>query len=103
MTTSGETPTAEVVTAPPRKTGYSEGQLANMAQKWSRLKPIEPGDLCCHCRQDCDGEGFSVAQFTAARVRGHPMCARPACYDARMDEFVGRRSGCGCGTRRNTL
>ena len=94
---------AEIVNDPPRASGYSASQIAGMALRYSRLQPIQPGDLCCHCRQDCDGEGFSYAQFTAARVRGHPICARATCYDARMDEFTGRRRSCQCGARRNTI
>jgi hypothetical protein len=76
---------------------YSEKQTASMAQRFSRLKPVEPGDVCCHCRQDCDGEGFSIANATAYRINGHPLCARPKCYDARMSEFSGQRGSCSCG------
>ena len=76
---------------------YSEKQTASMAQRFSRLKPVVEGDLCCHCRQDCDGEGFAQGNATAYRINGHPLCARPACYDARMMEFTGQRGECSCG------
>jgi hypothetical protein len=80
---------------------YTARQLETMKLQYSRFKPIEPGDLCCNCRQDCDGEGFSSSpNFTAYRVNGHPICARGKCYDARIDEFSGRRVGCGCGRRK---
>ena len=93
---------AEIVTDPlphPRGIAYSDRQLRSMEPRYSMLKPIEPGDTCCHCRQDCDGDGFSAGSFTAYRVRGHPICARSKCHDAKMDEFVGKRLACGCGLR----
>jgi len=94
---------AEVVTSPlrPRTISYTEKQLASFAHKFSRLKPIEAGDLCCNCGLDCDGEGFAnFATFMAYRINGHPICSRPKCTDAAWDEYHGRRSGCGCGLRR---
>ena len=94
--------TAEVVTEL-RPMGYSERQIQGMTLKYSYLKPIEPGDLCCHCQQDCDGPGFSVAGFTAYRVRGHPFCARPLCYEAHLDEFTGKRRDCRCGQRKGNI
>lgn len=96
---------AEIVTDPlpnPVGVGYTEYQLESMKSPTSRLTPIQPGDLCCHCGLDCDGAGFStVGTFKAYRIRGHPICARPECYDAHMDEFVGRRNSCRCGARQN--
>lgn len=79
---------------------YSDKQLRSFAHHYSRLKPVEPGDRCCHCGQDCDGEGFANAHFTAHRVQGHPFCSRFSCYGAKWDEFNGRRSGCNCGLRK---
>lgn len=94
---------AEVITNPlPRPAGifYSEKELRNMEGSLSRLKPIEPGDLCCHCCQPCDDEhGFSNVNWKAFRIRGHPICARGSCYGAKWDEFNGRRDGCRCGRR----
>lgn len=73
---------------------YSEKALESMAHRFSRLKPIELGDACCNCGQDCDGDGFVVGPFHARRVNGHPLCAR--CYSAQIEEYIGRRSGCRC-------
>lgn len=94
---------AEVVTGPlPRPPGiyYTDKQLGDMSQRYSRLKPVEPGDVCCNCGGDCDGDGFAWQNFTARRVNGHPLCARVKCLAAQMNEFSGQRSGCGCGLRR---
>lgn len=99
---NGSVLAAEVVTEPPRPAGifYTEFELGAMVHKYSRLKPIEPGDLCCNCRLDCDGEGFSQANFKAYRIQGHPLCARGKCYDHHIAEFCGRRQDCGCGRRK---
>jgi hypothetical protein len=86
---------------PARTILYTEKQLANFEGRFSRLKPIEPGDRCCNCGLDCDGEGFSISGFTAVRVYGHPLCARTACYWVVWDEFNGKRAGCSCGKRSN--
>lgn len=94
---------AEVVTNPlPPPTGiyYSEAELRAMDYPLSRLKPVEPGDLCCHCGGDCDQRGFANGHFKALRIRGHPLCARSTCYTAKWDEFNGRREGCRCGRRK---
>jgi len=84
----------------PSRIIYSEKQAASMALRFSRLKPVEPGDLCCNCRLDCDEEGFANGTAHAYRINGHPFCARAGCYDARMDEFSGQRGGCACGLKR---
>jgi len=76
---------------------YSEKQLANYSHRLSRLKPVEPGDMCCSCGDDCDGPGFAVGEFHALRINGHPICARGSCYGAQIAEFSGRRDGCRCG------
>lgn len=76
---------------------YSEKSLASMSSRYSRLKPIEPGDTCCNCGADCDGDGFAIGNFHAVRVNGHPFCARAQCYAAQINEFTGRRDGCRCG------
>jgi len=78
---------------------YSEKRLDSMSGPYSRLKPIEPGDTCCNCGRDCDGEGFVMGNFHAVRVNGHPFCARGRCYAAQIDEFIGRRDGCHCGLK----
>jgi hypothetical protein len=94
---------AEIVTEPlpaPRGIFYADDSLKTMQHRYSRLKPIEPGDVCCNCGLDCDGPGFSISIFKAYRVQGHPICARFKCHDAKMDEFVGKRIGCGCGRRK---
>ena len=78
---------------------YSEKSLADMASHYSKLKPVEPGDTCCNCGGDCDGEGFAIGEFHAARINGHPFCARGACYASRIQEFTGRRDGCRCGLK----
>lgn len=93
---------AEVRTDPLPARGilYSDRQLRSFANRYSRLQPIEPGDLCCHCGKDCDGEGFATGHSTAFRIFGHPFCARFSCYGPRWDEFNGRRSGCNCGLRK---
>lgn len=78
---------------------YSEKKLDSMSSPYSRLKPIEPGDICCNCGRDCDGEGFVMGHFHAVRVNGHPFCARGRCYAAQIDEFIGRRDGCHCGLK----
>lgn len=90
---------AEIVTNPPtiRGIAYSARQLESYAHPGSQLKPVEPGDTCCSCGQDCDGAGFAWEHFTAVRVHGHPFCARANCYYAKMTEFAGTRSGCRCG------
>jgi hypothetical protein len=75
---------------------YTGKQLTTMGSKFSRLKPVEPGDLCCHCGADCDGEGFASGLQTAARINGHPICARPSCYIARLSEYGGHRHACKC-------
>lgn len=98
-----ELPAAEIVTETltnPPGIAYSEFELLTMEHRNSRLKPIEPGDLCCNCLLDCDSEGFSVAQFKAYRINGHPLCARGKCYDQHMHEFCGRRQDCKCGRRK---
>jgi hypothetical protein len=95
--------TAEIVSEPlanPPGIWYSNFEIASMMHRYSRLKPIEPGDLCCNCRKDCDREGFSVAEFKAYRINGHPLCARGTCYDTHIAEFCGRRQDCGCGRRK---
>lgn len=95
---------AEIVTEPRPVTGYSESQLEGMNLKYSRLKPIQPGDVCCNCGLDCDGPGFSSPPTsTASRVRGHPLCARPTCYYAKRAEFAGQRNDCKCGARHNPI
>jgi hypothetical protein len=76
---------------------YSEKSLAAMSHRLSRLKPVEPGDVCCNCGGDCDDHGFAVGNFHAVRVNGHPICARGKCYDAQMKEYTGGRDGCRCG------
>jgi hypothetical protein len=88
---------------PAGKILYSEKQLQSYAGRYSRLKPIQPGDLCCHCGLDCDGDGFARYTWTAARVYGHPICARGSCYGAKWDEFNGQRSECNCGIRKNRV
>lgn len=87
---------------PPQGILYSDRQLQNFSHHLSRLKPVEAGDRCCHCGQDCDGEGFAAAgtNAVAVRVNGHPICARFSCYGAKWDEFNGKRSGCNCGLRK---
>jgi hypothetical protein len=93
---------AEIITdpLPPRGILYSQKSLDDMAHPHSRLKPVEPGDRCCNCGGDCDGEGFAWINFVAKRVNGHPICTRPKCLDAQMQEFLGRRSGCRCGQKK---
>jgi hypothetical protein len=86
--------------APAEKILYSEKQLKNFEGRYSLLKPIQPGDLCCNCGRDCDGEGFALMNWRAYRVRSHPICARGSCTGARWDEFNGRRSACRCGVRK---
>jgi hypothetical protein len=76
---------------------YSDHQLASYDHHHSRLKPIQPGDLCCNCGGDCDGDGFGWLNFVAVRVNGHPLCSRPKCLDAQMAEFTGHRGPCRCG------
>jgi hypothetical protein len=85
----------------PAETGilYSEKNLDNMSHRLSRLKPVEPGDVCCNCGGDCDGPGFSIQGFHAFRINGHPLCARNCCYGAHLAEFTGRRDGCRCGVK----
>lgn len=93
---------AEIILNPlPRPAGisYSERQLASFAHPHSRLKAVEPGDTCCNCGHDCDGDGFAWNTFTAKRINGHPICSRPKCIDAQMDEYQGRRDACLCGRR----
>jgi hypothetical protein len=92
---------AEVRTTslPARGILYSELALKSFASPHTRLRAIEPGDRCCHCRRDCDGEGFANGNWTAYRVNGHPICARSQCYGAKWDEFKGIRSACHCGRR----
>lgn len=96
--------TAEVVTGPlPNPAGihYTDWQLRSYAHRYSRLKPIEPGDLCCHCGLDCDGAGFAPAAIgCAVRVNGHPLCGRGSCYWSHLDEFSGKRTDCRCGRRK---
>ena len=87
------------VVANPTGITYDEKTLATMNGPYSKLKPIEPGDTCCNCGDDCDGEGFVVGKFRAMRVNGHPFCSRGGCYPAQIEEFVGRRSGCRCGLK----
>jgi hypothetical protein len=86
---------------PPGGILYSARQLESYAHPLSRLKAVEPGDLCCSCGRDCDGVGFanSSTSAVAVRIHGHPLCARASCYLARWDEFRGGRNGCGCGIR----
>jgi hypothetical protein len=84
----------------PSGIAYTEKQTASMAGRYSRLKPVEPGDRCCHCQLDCDEEGFASGNANAYRINGHPMCSRSTCYFARMSEFAGRRDGCSCGRKR---
>jgi len=93
---------AEVVTGPLPHSGilYSEKSLESMSSRFSKLKPVEPGDTCCHCGGDCDGEGFAIAEYRANRINGHPFCARGACYAARISEFCGLRNGCNCGMKK---
>lgn len=94
---------AEVVSnplPPPSGIFYNDVELRAMQNELSRLKPIEPGDRCCHCTLDCDGEGFSRMNWKAFRVRGHPICARSTCYSVKWDEFNGRRDACRCGRRK---
>jgi hypothetical protein len=79
---------------------YTPQQLEGMSHPHSRLAPIQPGDVCCACGGDCDGEGFAWANFTAHRVNRHPICARPKCIDAQHQEFAGFRSGCRCGVNK---
>lgn len=90
---------AEIVTnpLPIRGISYSDRQLYSFDHPLSRLKPVEPGDACCNCGLDCDGDGFAWGTFIAKRINRHPICARPKCYDAQLDEYFGRRSGCRCG------
>jgi hypothetical protein len=94
---------AEVRTSPlPPLKGilYSDRQLQSFAHRYSRLKPIQVGDRCCHCGGDCDGEGFANASNgVSLRINGHPLCSRFSCYGARWDEFNAKRSGCNCGLR----
>jgi hypothetical protein len=82
---------------PPQGIMYAEKHLASMSHKLSKLKPVEPGDTCCNCGGDCDGEGFAIGDFHALRINGHPICARASCYGAHLSEFAGRRDGCRCG------
>jgi hypothetical protein len=82
---------------PPQGILYSEKALVSMTHRLSKLKPIEPGDRCCNCGEDCDGEGFAIGKFNAVRINGHPLCARGRCYGAQLSEFAGRRDGCRCG------
>lgn len=98
---------AEIVTGPLTATGagicYSEAQLASWASRYSRMKPIEPGDTCCNCGLPCDDvAGFSdgISRAYAVRINGHPICARGKCYWAHLDEFSGKRHGCRCGRRK---
>jgi hypothetical protein len=82
---------------------YPERHLESMASQYSALQPIEPGDVCCSCQNDCDGEGFSQSLGSATayahRIFGHPICARLGCYQAKWDEYKNQRSGCHCGRR----
>jgi hypothetical protein len=82
---------------------YPDRVLDSMESRYSVLQPIQPGDVCCSCGRDCDGEGFAHTLGTALsyayRVFGHPICGRLSCYQARWDEFKNQRSGCGCGLR----
>lgn len=97
---------AEIITgplAPPSGITYSDRQLETMQLRYSRFKPIEPGDVCCNCGLDCDGPGFSSPPFTAFRVRAHPLCARGTCYEARRAEFAGLRNSCKCAARHNGI
>jgi hypothetical protein len=83
---------------------YSAEKLASYAHPYSQLQAVEPGDVCCNCGRDCDGEGFAQGHYHAVRVHGHPFCARGGCYYAKITEYAGSRSGCRCGlknTRRN--
>jgi hypothetical protein len=80
--------------------GYSEKQQAAMAHRFSRLKPVEAEDICCHCRKSCE-EGFAIDNMTAYRINGHPLCARPGCYYARLAEFFGHRHLCSCGRNKS--
>ena len=93
---------AEVVSNPLPYSGimYSEKSLESMTSPYSKLKHVEPGDTCCNCGGDCDGDGFAIAEFRANRINGHPFCARGACYSARISEFIGGRDGCRCGLNR---
>jgi hypothetical protein len=79
---------------------YTDDEMLAMQSRYTMLKPIEPGDRCCHCGKDCDDEGFSSGVFRAYRFRGHPLCARTSCYFVRFDELVGKRHDCKCGTRK---
>jgi hypothetical protein len=79
---------------------YTDKQLRAMEHKYSRLKPVEPGDLCCNCGGDCwDSEGLTRGIFHAYRINGHPICVRDKCYAVQMQEYGGTRSGCRCGLR----
>ena len=81
---------------------YDDKRMEAMSHPYSRLKPIEPGDTCCNCGQDCDGEGFSGSGgFIARRVNGHPLCARSRCYSAQLTEYASQRNGCRCQKRNN--
>jgi len=84
---------------PVEELAYTEKQLASMANRFSRLKPVEPGDLCCNCGESCEGEGFAQVNANAYRINGHPLCARAGCYYARFQEFGGGRNGCRCGPK----
>lgn len=93
---------AEVVTSLPRAQGiyYPDTILKAYSHPLSRLKAVEVGDVCCNCGGDCDQEGFAWKNFTAKRINGHPLCSRPKCLDAQLDEFWNKRNGCGCGRRK---
>jgi hypothetical protein len=79
---------------------YPDAVLDSMDSRYSKLQPVVPGDVCCHCFKDCDEDGFTSAMESstcyAHRINGHPICARASCYRAKWEEFCGRRSGCGC-------
>jgi hypothetical protein len=63
------------------------------SSRFELLEPIEAGDICCSC-------GATVAEvqshFRARRVRGHPICGKPLCYDQQFLEWRGLRKTCKC-------
>lgn len=72
---------------------YPEKRLAGMQHRFSRLRPVEVGDVCSSCGQDCDGEGFvsthEGSRHYAVRVWDKPFCARGKCYYALWKAFSG--------------
>lgn len=62
-----------------------------MSVSYDPIQPVEPGDICCNCGLPAEDDCFK-----ARRVRGHPLCGRPKCYDEQWSEWAGRRKACKC-------